>query len=615
MSTLRRFLSEAADSYRLLITVLALNVPLVMVFTMANLAGRGLAWTNWLYAAAVAVGYYCLPLLLVVSVAFLLSVPARRAVIPIGVAIVTIFVTYLLLDSLAYRIVKFHINPFWIEFAVRDAAGLGLPSSTWLAVLAVLLGVGLAEFGLVALARRLRSRRLVIAFPVVTVLAFASSQIVHIVAYEWNDPHITSLTPHFPLYAPITSHKNASTYRDMMPWVDAQAAVEGVDGDQASLRYPIAEPRFDATRAQDPPNIVFILLESWRADSMNETVSPNIAALGRRSTVFLDHMSSGNQTTCGVFGLFYGLHATYWTAVKANSAEIDNPVLIDVMKSRGYAFGVFAKSNFERHKIKDTVFSGIDVHESFAGRSNVEQDADLTRQMIQFMAEQAEQKRPFFALAFYKSTHAPYEYPPDHEIFGDTRKVPMGFTGAGTDPAPHLRRYWDAVNYVDSLVGEVIQHLEALGLLDHTVVVITSDHGESFNDNGSNYWGHGSNYTQFQTRVPLIFHDPGRPPQRVTRRTAHIDIVPTILEDNFGCTSDASVYSNGHNLFDPTAGTRALVIGSYVNHAYVFGDDVYEVQPMRTKKYKIYDVNADAGTPDPETMKALAQEIQRFADG
>ena len=87
---------------------------------------------------------------------------------------------------------------------------------------------------------------------------------------------------------------------------------------------------------------------------MDEIVSPNIHALSRISSVFFKHFSSGNATPTGVFGLFYGIHPTYWSAVKANSAVIDNPVLIDAMKAYDYAFGIYADSHFGRHKIKDT---------------------------------------------------------------------------------------------------------------------------------------------------------------------------------------------------------------------------------------------------------------------
>ncbi|MDD4857107.1 MAG: sulfatase-like hydrolase/transferase, partial [Candidatus Krumholzibacteria bacterium] len=339
--------------------------------------------------------------------------------------------------------------------------------------------------------------------------------------------------------------------------------------------------------------------------------TPNIFALGRESSVLLNHLSSGNQTTCGIFGLFYGLHPTYWTAVKANSASIDNPILIDVLKKRGYAFGIFARSNFERHKIKDTIFNGIEVHEEFAGRTIPEQDMDMNRQIIGFMEDQARLGKPFMALAFYKSCHAPYEYPREHAIFGDTKNVGLTLTG-DTDPAPYLNDYHNAVHFVDALAGEIIDGLKALGVLERTVVVVTTDHGESFNEGGANFWGHGSSFTQDQIKVPMILHAPGRPPQRIELRTSHIDLAPTLLHDYFGCTSDVREYSNGRNLFDGTQGQRPLVIGSYVTHAFVFGDDVYEILPAYTKKYKLNDVREAASQPPADALKTVMDEINRF---
>jgi len=372
--------------------------------------------------------------------------------------------------------------------------------------------------------------------------------------------------------------------------------------------------KYSAPPGKKYPNIVIILLESWRFDMMNESVSPNIFALSQKSSVFLKHFSSGNQTTCGIFGMFYGLHPTYWTAVKANSTLIDNPVLIDVLKKNQYSFGIYAKSKFERHKIKDTIFRGIEVHESFSGKSNPEQDKDLNRQLISFLHEQAGNQRPFMALAFFKSSHCPYCYSEAHAIFRPAKEINLVFTGDGTDPEYYLNDYRNSIHYVDALVGEIVQQLESLGALANTVIIVTTDHGEEFNDNKANYWGHGSNFTQYQTRVPLIIYLPDKEPQRITHATSHIDIAPTLLQELFGCTSDVRDYSNGRNLFAKQTELRPFVIGSYFNHAFIIEDNIYEIFPLYTKKYRLNDIKLKASRPRPDILKMIMGDINRFYD-
>ncbi|WP_306686870.1 sulfatase-like hydrolase/transferase [Candidatus Coxiella mudrowiae] len=54
---------------------------------------------------------------------------------------------------------------------------------------------------------------------------------------------------------------------------------------------------------------------------------------------------------------------------------------------------------------------------------------------------------------------------------------------------PYLNRYRNAAHFDDALVGQVLQALKGHQLLKNTIVIITADHGEEFNENHQNYWG------------------------------------------------------------------------------------------------------------------------------
>ena len=114
--------------------------------------------------------------------------------------------------------------------------------------------------------------------------------------------------------------------------------------------------------------------------------------------------------------------------------------------------------------------------------------------------------------------------------------------------------------------------------------------------------------------MPLILYLPGRKPQQVSYPTSHIDIPPTLLQNFFGCTTDIRDYSNGRNLLAAQTAPRPFIIGSYVNHAFIIDDNVYEIYPIYTKKYKLYDVNKEASRPTPELLKIAKEEISRFFD-
>lgn len=602
-------------SYRLCLTAIALNIPVLFAILMLNVAGENPGPVTWIYVATLAGGYYGLPLLLIGTILYLLFLPARRGAKYVAVIILSTIIYYFLIDSLVFGIFKFHLDLFWIEYALEDFQSLGLTHSTIASLVVFLAGVIAIQIGIFRLS--MKSRALQNAakwFPLAAILMFGASQIMHIVAYHWNDERITKISPLLPLYIPFHSHSDAEKFRALMPWIgedDGASTGEPVAG---SLHYPLQKLEFQDMSGDATPNIIIIMLESWRYDAMNETTCPNIFSLGERSTVCLDHLSSGNQTTCGIFGFFYGLHPTYWSAVKANATSIDNPELIDVLRNSGYALGIYARSNFERHKIKDTIFNGYTIHEEFAGKTIYEQDADMTARMLDFITEHERTGTHYLAYAFYKSSHAPYTFPPDYAPPERPGSDNMAFANGNTDPAYRLSRYDAALKYEDMLVGRIIDRLDSLATLDETVIIITTDHGESFNDNKANYWGHGSSYTRYQVQVPMIFHAPGHAARQVTFRTGHIDIVPTLLEEYFGCITDSRVYSNGRNLFKKPDTSRPLVVGSYFNHAFIFWNNVYEILPFYTKKYTLTDVTGQPSPPNPSLLKAVAEEIGRFAD-
>lgn len=109
------------------------------------------------------------------------------------------------------------------------------------------------------------------------------------------------------------------------------------------------------------------------------------------------------------------------------------------------------------------------------------------------------------------------------------------------DPAPYLARYKNSVRYADNLIQKVLDYLEEKHLLDETIVVISSDHGDEFNDNKLNFWGHGGNFTDAQIKVPLVIHWPGKKPANIEYMTSHLDLVPTLLPEVLGCETPRKI--------------------------------------------------------------------------
>jgi hypothetical protein len=612
--SLRAWLSARAESYVDVITALCLSTPVLCLSLTRHLRGVDLTSPAGAYATLAVIGYY-VPLLQILTTAVFLAFAfsARTARAACGVLLSAVLF-YLLVDGAVYGVYRFHVDAFWVQYAFTSFSGIGITPPIVAAAAAALAGAAVLVWLLLRVAHRMRGRRvLIVGTTAVAVVAFAVSQTIHMVAYEKNDTRFTHLTPRLPFYYPIHSHRDAAKYASLFPMITDTAAPPGSEGaSSSSLVYPLREVPCAAGRR---PNIVLLLLESWRADTMDEVVSPRIHRFAARASVFRNHTSSGNSTPSGVFSLFYGLHPTYWTAVKANAPSIDNPVLIDALAANGYAFGVFADSHFDRHKIKDAMFRGIEVHEDFEGRSPDARDRDLTERLFRFALASRAAGRPFFAFAFYKSTHFSYYYPRDRAPFAPSRKLNVALAAGARNRSLYLNDYRNAVHYLDGLIGDLFDRMEAEGMLENTIVVITSDHGEEFDDNGENYWGHTSNFTGYQTRVPMIIYVPWREPRVVDTMTAHVDLPPTLLIEGLGCGTDARAYSNGVNLFAEIPPRRPIVVSSYVNHAVVVGEDVFVVNPLFVQRHRLWDIKAKAAPMPADVARRVMDEMNRFHRG
>jgi arylsulfatase A-like enzyme len=157
-------------------------------------------------------------------------------------------------------------------------------------------------------------------------------------------------------------------------------------------------------------------------------------------------------------------------------------------------------------------------------------------------------RRPFFGVVFTSSTHLPYNarhpfagkytapgYRGPHRYHVEVsahQLITEGFSPTlPPETIQHIRDLYDgAVSDFDDSVGEIVRRLEARGLEDHTIVIVTSDHGEDLYDPGSTL-GHGTNFFggDQSTQVPFLVRVPGRAARVVPGLTRSIDLAPTVL--------------------------------------------------------------------------------------
>ena len=515
----------------------------------------------------------------------------------------------LFIDSYIYDIFNFHINWFFISAFFSDEGGefFDISWKTYLLFSFVAVVVTALElFFLWLIVRKLLVRQQgKWAGMSVLVLLFVNAVFVNLVhswAYAQNYMPVTSISGHVPFYFPMHSRSLAKN--------SALANMSGdkhLDTDDASVQYP--KQLMQCSPMDQKKNVLMVVLESWRADSMTADITPNTNELAQKSLWFKDHHSSGTVTTRGIFSLMYGLAPTYMDAVVANNGA-GGPVLINLLKENGYDFGVYPSGDITRIKLTDSSFSPIkDSVQHGEGSDTIEKDLDILKKMESKIQNS---DGPFFGFMFFNSSHYLYYYPDEHERFTPVKKPSLVDFKKGENPEPYLNRYKNSLVFVDDLIGRLIQSLKQSGKWDDTILIITSDHAEEFADTHDTRFGHGSNYTRYQSQVPLVIHWPGKEAKVIEQRTASIDVAPTLVSELFDCSNEFSDYTSGVSLFDD-AKREFQIMASYYNYAVVTEQGSFVQNPIGIVEAKNGEDQAEESLSLPPglALKAL-QQMKHF---
>lgn len=560
--------------------VLLLNVLLVTIVSLSFVGyfPDGTALLDSAYQAGLLPAVWGLYAVvgLILSAPFLMVSKLRLPLMLLIAAIGGTLAVIVFIDNYIYGIFNFHINWFFISAFFEDEGGeffdISLKTYFLFSFVAVL--VTLAELLIlwVVETKLIVRKRFRFAGAVAFLLVFINVLFVnatHSWAYAQNYMPITSISGHIPFYFPMHSRSIKKN--------DALATLAGGETEKSIVNTSIDYPKAPLVCNGDQnPNIIMVVLESWRGDTFDETVAPNTFALAQESAWFKEHHSSGTVTTRGIFSLMYGMAPTYMDNVVANNGA-GGPAIFSELKNRGYEFGIYPSGDITRIKLTDSSFSPVkEFVQHGEGKDTIEKDYDVLDKMINKVNGS---ESPVFGFMFFNSTHYLYYYPEEFEKFTPTEKPSLVDFKQGKNPEPYINRYKNSVYFIDSLIGQLVGSLKESGKWDNTILVITSDHAEEFADTSASRFGHGSNYTRYQSHVPLVIHWPGKGAEVFENRTASIDVTATLLDEAFSCANPVSDYSNGFNLY--TGETNPVqVMASYYNYAFVTEEGSFIQNPI-----------------------------------
>lgn len=540
-------------------------------FLLSNNQAEPLTFLQEYYLLATQFGWLGLIALPLMLGCLLLSfLPTRM----FKVVVITIAITLLIMlkvDILVFQQYKLHINGLLIRMFFEG--GRDVFEISWMSWLIFISDIALLAIGLactVWLANKLAQSRAKFVIVAVWFSLLLSTQVIHAYKNALYDDEVSQFSNNWPLYYPLTARKFIYRHHLVDETIASQNRVELKNIESSSLNYPLAPVNVKPKAKQ--PNVLFILVDAWRYSDATPEIMPNVSKFSEKTVNFSQHMSGGNSTQAGIFSLFYSLPATYWDSFYASQKS---PVFMDTLQNQGYRMGIFGSAPLTSPPLSRTVFKKVkDLTLKQTGETQIKRDQQITDEFIQFQKQDSD--KPYFSFLFYDSAHGTSFPEPEFAKFKPHwERVDHILLNNDFDASLYHNRYKNSLYFIDSLIAKVLKNVD----LENTIVVITSDHGEEFNDHKMNYWGHTGNYSDTQVHVPLYVYLPDHQPEQINYRTTHYDIVPTLMNELFDVQGDTQSYSVGRDLFDNCVPRDWFIAGSYYNYALVGKETMLVVNP------------------------------------
>ena len=302
-----------------------------------------------------------------------------------------------------------------------------------------------------------------------------------------------------------------------------------------------------ATRS-DSPNVLLLVLDTVRASSLSlhgyhRPTTPELTRIAKSGAFFSRAYSHSSWTLPSIASMFTGRYPHELSATWQTSLDSKNRTLAEVLSTEGYATaGLVANTHYcsyesglqrgfvhyEDYPVNFTQLvnsSGLAKHVRGIGRTgqngfNLVQRksaSDINRHFLSWLSSR--NKRPFFAFLNYIDAHAPYMPPPPfNTLFGPATDRPNALHEFNWEWTPEQIRaeqdaYDGTIAYLDREIGQLLTTLQQRGVLETTLVIIVSDHGELFGEHGM--MDHANSLYSRLLHVPLLLIWPGKVPSGV----------------------------------------------------------------------------------------------------
>ena len=369
----------------------------------------------------------------------------------------------------------------------------------------------------------------------------------------------------------------SQTLNDPERWEDADIDLSRYGGRDVVLQLKTqagegtvglwSSPLLTGSVPSGRPNILIYTIDTLRADhaglyGYRRDTTPFLSKLAKTGIVFEDCQAPATWTKPSIASLLTSLNSfTHGIVRDADTIPAGATTIAEQLRAAGYVTASIVASPYagratglERGFDQLLEFPVVAREHQPAER---ETDSEALNRIV-FPWLDRHHKEPFLLYAHATDPHAPYDPPApfdrtfakpsetvafrrnyqslrgDHQYGGAAVVSRAIVSKAGIDPdrfiAQAVDRYDEEILHNDRSLEQLVDKLRQLGVLENTLIVVVSDHGEEFWEHG--WTGHGQSVYQELTHCLFLLWNPAlfKTARRVTEPVQLIDVMPTILD-------------------------------------------------------------------------------------
>ena len=366
----------------------------------------------------------------------------------------------------------------------------------------------------------------------------------------------------------------------------------------------------------NPRNLVLITIDTLRADYLSYNGStrvktPNLDALAARGVNFERARTPVPLTLPSHASILTALYPASHGVRDNGTFRLDEKqiTLAEILKQQGYETAAFVGSFVLDHRFG--LNQGFDVYDDQTSqnanameRLEAERNGGAVYDAFARWLQSYSGKKPFFAWIHLYDPHFPYDPPKDF--------------GAKYPQMPYAAE----VAYTDSIVGRIVNDLEARKWIGNSIIAMVGDHGEGLGEHGEHT--HSVFIYNSTLHVPMLIVAPQLipPSVKVSDLSRTIDLAPTLL-DYLGMKNQLGEGMTLRNLIE---GKPQKEIISYSESMYaklnmgwspLFGLETKTYRYIEAPKPELYEVQKDPKetqnriTSTREVARRMSQELQK----